>query len=114
MRLIHVDVKSEVFRVVFMILSALACFILPDVLSSGVIDWTTIKIVLYVFGFFFSMALISHVTRKYAFFPYLDMKLYLVKALENPIASSIVFAATTGFLATCIYVASQFFTNSKL
>jgi hypothetical protein len=90
--------KLDGIRVALLILGLVLCFA-PDV--------SALLIVKYVFGFLFSQALVSHVIRR-VLFPTADMRDYLVKAKEDPIASAIVFLGMV--LIICVsFVTGAFF-----
>jgi hypothetical protein len=69
-------------------------------------DWESLLVVKFVFGFLFALALISHFIRK-VLFPYLSLKDYAVKALENPISSGMV------FLGFCLIICVTFMTGAQ-
>lgn len=72
-------------------------------------DWEALRTTLFIAGVFFSVSLISHFVRKYALFPYVDMRKYAEKALEEPLASSIVFASVVAVIVVSISTAATFF-----
>lgn len=71
-------------------------------------DFSTLKVVQYVFGFLFVIALISHTIRK-ALFPYIDLREYARKSLETPISAALVFAGFCAIICTLMVVAADFF-----
>jgi len=68
----------------------------------------TLKIVLYVFGFQVVMSLMSHISRK-LLFPYIDIKQFVAKALEDPLASSVIVLSMSVLISTFVAVSAQFF-----
>lgn len=72
-------------------------------------DWEALRTTLFIAGVFFAISLISHLVRKYALFPYIDMRKYAVKASEDPVASSIVFASIVAVIVVSISTAATFF-----
>ena len=72
-------------------------------------DFAAMQTTLFVLGVFFAIALISHLVRKYALFPYLNMKRYAAKALETPLAASIVFASVCAVIVVSISTTAAFF-----
>lgn len=71
-------------------------------------DFSTLKVVQYVFGFLFVIALISHTIRK-VLFPYIDLREYARKALETPVSASLVFVGFCAILCTLMIVGADFF-----
>lgn len=65
-------------------------------------------VVKYVFGFLIAQAAISHIVRR-ALFPYIDMRRYFFKALEEPLSASVVVFSLCMIVAVTIYSTSQFF-----
>ena len=72
-------------------------------------DWAALHTTLFIVGVFFAVAMISHLVRKYAFFTYLDMRQFAAKALEEPLAASIIFASITSVIVVSITTAATFF-----
>lgn len=93
-------IPAELIRVVLSLVIIAACFY-PD---TGAIQTTV-----FIFGVFLTVALISHITRKYALFPYLDMRKYVEKALQEPTASGLVFLGVSIIIAVSISTAATFF-----
>jgi len=93
-------IPPEMVRVVLSLMVIAACFY-PD---TGALHTT-----LFIFGVFLTVALISHVTRKYALFPYLDMRKYADKALEESTASGLVFLGVCIIISVSISTAATFF-----
>lgn len=91
---------TELVRILSMVALIALCFA-PD--------WQGLRTTTFIAGVFFAIALISHITRKYALFPYLDIKVYAVKALEEPLAASVVFASICGIIMVSITTAATFF-----
>ena len=72
-------------------------------------DWAALHTTMFIVGVFFAVALISHLVRKYALFPYINMRQFAVKSLEEPLAASIVFASVTSVIVVSITTAATFF-----
>lgn len=71
-------------------------------------DFSTLKVVQYVFGFLFVIALISHTIRK-ALFPYIDLRECSKRAMETPLSAAIVFIGFCAIICTLMIVAADFF-----
>ena len=95
----------ELFRIFAMLALVVACFA-PD--------WAALRTMTFIAGVFFAITLISHITRKYALFPYLDLKEYAAKALEEPLAAAVVFASVSGIIIAAIVTASTFFARTSM
>ena len=93
-------VKTELLRIVAAAAVIATCFY-PD---TG-----AMQTALFIFGVFLTVALISHITRKYALFPYLDMREFASKALEESTASGLVFLGVCIVIAVSISTAATFF-----
>lgn len=90
----------EVKRVILTVAVIAACFY-PD--------WDALRTTLFIAGVFFAVGLISHLVRKYSLFPYIDLRKFAQKSMEDPIAASIVFAAVTSVIVVSIHTAAMFF-----
>lgn len=90
----------EVLRVLLAALVIVLCFY-PD--------WGALRTTSFISGVFISVALISHFTRKYVLFPYIDLRVFVEKAKEDPLASSVVFASVCGVIIVSISTAATFF-----
>jgi len=71
-------------------------------------DLETLKVVKYVFGFLFVIALVSHTIRA-ALFPYINLRDYAKKALDTPLGAGIVFFGFCIIICTIMVVAAGFF-----
>ncbi len=71
-------------------------------------DWSMLRINQYVLGMSVSLALISHLVRK-LLFPYIDLKQFVNKSLENPMAAAIVAAAIIYLLSVFVQVTGSMF-----
>ena len=96
---LYEKVRLDVLRMSFLVACIAALFAL---------DMETLHIVLYVFGFLLSIALITHVTRR-VLFPYIHLKEYTSKALEHPIGAAIIFLGVSMIISVTITAASGFF-----
>jgi hypothetical protein len=93
--------SRDLERILFTVILIVICFY-PD--------FAALRTAMFITGVFLVVALISHLTRKYALFPYLDMGKYARKALEeNSVAAAIVFASVTGVIIVSISTAATFF-----
>lgn len=72
-------------------------------------DWGALRTLAYVFGVFMGVTLIAHVSRKYALFPYVNMRELYNRARKDPIGAAIVFASMAGIVMVCIDTAGKFF-----
>ena len=90
----------EIKRVILTLAIIAACFY-PD--------FDALRTTLFIAGVFFAVGLISHLVRKYSLFPYIDLRKYAQKSMEDPIAASIVFASVTAVIVISIHTASTFF-----
>lgn len=92
---------NEAFRLIFM-LGMIAIMFYPD--------FEGMKTMTYVLGVFLAIAFISHITRKYCLFNYVNMGDLVTAALRDyNMAAAIVFASICAVIMTCIVVSSQFF-----
>jgi len=71
-------------------------------------DWSALLIVKYVFGFLFSQALITLVIRK-ILFPYVDLREFVNKAKESPVASAMIFLGFSIIISVMIVTSAMFF-----
>lgn len=94
-KLTHVDI----LRIVF-------CCILVGFLFYP--DFSNLQIIAVVAGFILAMALLSHIARIF-FFPYVDLRSYAMKALEEPMSAAVVFASVTALISVLLFVAAMFF-----
>jgi len=67
-----------------------------------------LRIVALMSGFGISVSLITHVTRR-ILFPYLDLKQYAEKALEDPRSAGMVFLGICIIIAVSIFASAGFF-----
>lgn len=95
-------IPTELIRIVASAAIIAACFY-PD---TG-----ALQTALFIFGVFLTVALISHVTRKYALFPYVDMRKFADKALEDSVGSGLVFLGICSIIAVSISTAATFFSR---
>lgn len=92
---------NEAFRLIFMV-GMIVLLFYPD--------FSALKTMAYVLGVFLVIALISHITRKYCLFNYLNMKTLADSAVnEKNVASAIVFASVCAVIVACIVTAAKFF-----
>lgn len=95
--------RHEVIRVVVMLALIVALFY-PD--------WSALRTMSYVMGVFLGVALIAHITRKYALFPYVDLReLYNRARTQRCMASAVVFASVCGVIIACVVTAAKFFVH---
>jgi hypothetical protein len=73
-------------------------------------DLSSFLIVKYVFGFLFAIGLLVHFLRK-MLFPYIDMREFAAKALEEAQSSAIIFFSVSLIICTIIYSTTGFFKN---
>jgi hypothetical protein len=92
---------NEVFRLTFM-LGLIYVLMYPD--------FGAMQTMSYVMAVFLAIAFISHITRKYCLFNYIDMKQLVDSAiLQRNIAAAIIFSAICAVIIACIITAAQFF-----
>lgn len=92
--------KHEAARLAFQLVLIVALFA-PD--------WEALRTMLYVMGVFLGVTLIAHISRKYALFPYVDMRWLYNKAKKEPLPAAIVFASVSAIIVVCIDTAAKFF-----
>lgn len=68
--------------------------------------WDASQVVFYFIGVVSLIALFSHLTRR-VFFPYVDVEKYAAKALEEPLAASLVFMSITFLLCVMLFSVSS-------
>lgn len=68
--------------------------------------WDASQVVFYFIGVVSLIALFSHVARR-VFFPYVDVERYAAKALEDPIAASLIFMSITLLLCVMLFSVSS-------
>lgn len=94
---------NELFRLTFMI-GIIALLFAPDEGS--------LRTMLYVLGVFLAITLITHITRKYCLFNYINMKEFSDSALhQRNMAAALVFASVCAVMIACMVTAAQFFTR---
>jgi len=94
------DIRAlDMYRIVFLALIMIGLFA-PD--------WSSLQIVKYVAGFLAAIALLTHITRK-LMFPYIDLRKYAEKALEDSKASALVVFSMCLIVSVTIFSVAQFF-----
>ncbi len=96
------QITADVLRVLSGVVLMCLLF-LPDLIEN-------LMIVKYVTGFLIAVAVMTHLTRR-ILFPYIDLKQYAVKALDNPISSAIIFFGICIIIAVTIDTAGNFFSR---
>ena len=92
---------NEIFRLAFM-LGMIFVLMYPD--------FGAMQTMSYVMAVFLAIAFISHITRKYCLFNYINMKELVDSAInQRNNAAAIVFASVCAVIVTCIITAAQFF-----
>lgn len=82
--------------------------LIPIIVAAGLLlgsDKGSAQVVLYMVGILLLVAAVSHILRK-VLFPYLDLKLFVDKALEQPTASGMVFLGMSFIIGMMIYSAT--------